>query len=186
MIFGLLRRRKDTSVKTTYERIVAQARLPVFYEHYGIPDTSEGRFEMIVLHAFCVFHRLRGEDKAARKFAQAVFDYFFQDMDQSMRELGIGDEGVRKRVRIMVESFYGRTSSYMDALDNKDNDALFEAFVRNIYGERGEAVAIRALVHYMNDAVEGLAALSTKQILAGDVKFVAPKTELIRETASDG
>ncbi len=186
MIFGFFRRHKDTSVRTTYERIVAQARLPVFYEHYGIPDTSEGRFEMIVLHAFCVFQRLSGEDKASRKFAQAVFDYFFQDMDQSMRELGIGDEGVRKRVRVMVESFYGRTTSYMQALENRDDLALGDAFMRNIYGNDGEVVAIKALVHYMHDVVDGLAAMPTSEILAGDVQFVAPKTELIRENASDG
>ncbi|KZL16738.1 Ubiquinol-cytochrome C chaperone [Pseudovibrio axinellae] len=186
MIFGFFRRRKDTSVRITYERIVAQARQPVFYERYGIPDTSEGRFEMIVLHAFCVFHRLREEDTVARKFAQAVFDYFFEDMDQSMRELGIGDEGVRRRVRVMVESFYGRASSYMEALENKDDTALFDAFERNIYGQSCEPVAVRALVHYMHEAVAGLAVLPTKEILAGDIEFVAPKTELIRESASDG
>lgn len=186
MIFGLFRRREDISIRATYERIVAQARLPVFYERYGIPDTSEGRFEMIVLHAFCVFHRLRGEDKAGRKFAQAVFDLFFLDMDQSLRELGIGDEGVRRRVRKMVESFYGRTTSYAKALENSDNTALFDAFARNIYADSGEHVAINGLVHYMHDAVEGLAALPTTEILKGDLNFVAPRAELIREDASDG
>lgn len=186
MIFGLFRRRDASSVRATYERIVAQARHPVFYQRYGIPDTSEGRFEMIVLHAFCLFYRLRGEDKAARDFTQAVFDLFFKDMDESMRELSIGDEGVRRRVRKMVESFYGRSSVYTEALDNRDKSALFVAFKRNIYGDGGEPVAINALVEYMLEVDTVLGTISTQELLAGKLRFVEPKADFIRDTASDG
>ena len=93
---------------------------------------------------------------------------------------------MRRRVRKMVESFYGRTTSYTQALENSSKTALYDAFARNIYAEAGEAVAITGLVQYMHEAVEGLASLPTQEILAGNVIFVAPKADLIRENAGDG
>lgn len=171
MIFGIFRRRDDSSIRSVYRQIVAQARQPLFYTDLRVPDTSEGRFEMIVLHAFLVFHRLRNEGREAQTFAQQVFDLFFQDMDQSMRELGIGDEGVRRRIRSMTESFYGRSSSYSEGLVTGNRKALSEALLKNIYGGHEEVVAAERLVDYMQHSLKVLQQLPETEIRNGHVAF---------------
>lgn len=95
--------------------IVAQARHPAFYIAYGVPDTVTGRFDMIVLHLY-LYMRQRGADDPQRPLAQAVFDRFCSDMDHNMREMGISDLAVPKRMREVGEAFYGRVTAYDRAL----------------------------------------------------------------------
>ncbi|MDD7908395.1 MULTISPECIES: ubiquinol-cytochrome C chaperone family protein [Pseudovibrio] len=176
MIFGIFRRRDDSSIRSVYEQIVAQARQPYFYTDLQVPDTVEGRFEMIVLHAFLVFHRLRNQGKEAQDFSQGVFDLFFQDMDQSMREMGIGDEGVRRRIRAMTESFYGRSSSYAEGLSSGNRSILAQSLLKNIYGGAQEVIAADRLVDYMQHSLDVLGELSEDEIRKGRVAFAAPDT----------
>ena len=91
-----------------YEQIVAAARQPLLYAEWNVPDTPLGRFEMIALHMFLVLHRLRGEAAEARDVAQNLTDMFFTDVEHSIRELGIGDLGVPKRMKKLARMFYGR------------------------------------------------------------------------------
>ena len=104
-------------VRPLYEAIVAAARHPVAYAEWGVPDTLDGRFDMITLHMFLVLDRLKGEDRA---FRQELVDEFFRDMDRSLRELGVGDLSVGKKVRKMAEVFYGRLAAYDRALAGSD------------------------------------------------------------------
>ena len=124
MVFGLsfLKRRRhghDLRIRKVYDHLVMQARLPIFYQSYHVADTLSGRFDMIVLHTFLFFHRLKGEDSVAKEFGQEVFDTFFEDMDRSLRELGVGYQAVPKRIKKMGEAFYGRISAYDAALERK-------------------------------------------------------------------
>ena len=85
-----------------YDTLVVQARNPTFYQAFGVADTVDGRFDLIVLHAVLLFNRLLGEGEAGRVLQQAVFDYFFADMDRSLREMGTSDLAVPRRVKVMA------------------------------------------------------------------------------------
>src|SRR5262249_51919508 len=109
MIFHLFRRPpQDDTIASLYGTIVAQARAPVFYQIYGVPDTVNGRFEMIVLHAVLLLRRLSTEPEPGRVLGQRIFDRFCEDMDANLREMGVGDLAVPRTMKRFGEAFYGR------------------------------------------------------------------------------
>jgi cytochrome b pre-mRNA-processing protein 3 len=135
MILRLFRRtpRSDT-IASLYGAIVAQARMPTFYRNYGVPDTVNGRFEMLVLHAALLLGRLDAAGVPERELGQAIFDRFCSDMDANMREMGVGDIAVPRKMRAIGEAFYGRKRAYEAALEEGDAAALTAALARNVYG----------------------------------------------------
>jgi cytochrome b pre-mRNA-processing protein 3 len=173
MVFPLFRRlaRPDT-ISTLYGTIVAQARLPGFYRDYSVPDTVNGRFDLIVLHLALVLDRL-AEDGNLRHLGQGIFDRFCRDMDHNLREMGIGDLAVPKEMRRMGEAFYGRAQAYREALAAPNDKALEEALARNIYGAAASAPADR-LAAYVREAVRGLTAQEPASLAAGRVSFPEP------------
>lgn len=159
MIFSRFgRKAHDETPRTVYERIVAAARRPEFYIDHEVPDTLEGRFEMLVLHTFLYLHRLRNEDAAARAFGQQIFDMMFADMDRSLREMGVGDLTVPKKIKKMAQLFYGRTAAFDAALAQSADAELEGAIARNVYPDREDAAPRAAdLGAYMRRAVDTLA-----------------------------
>lgn len=157
-----------------YRAVVEQSRRPDFYTGYGVPDSLDGRFELIALHMFVVLHRLKDGDEAARRLSQDLFDTMFGDMDRSLREMGVGDLGVGKRVRAMAEALYGRIAAYEAGIAG-DDAVLTAALQRNLYGtlKGGEprATAGAALCAYLRAAVRELAAQPPARLAAGDVMF---------------
>jgi cytochrome b pre-mRNA-processing protein 3 len=158
-----------------YDRIVAAARQPGLYSAWQVPDTALGRFEMLSLHMFLVQHRLKGESGAAREVAQVLIDDFFSDVDHSLRELGVGDAGIPRRMKKLARMFYGRTASYADALDRGDTNALEAALTRNVRPEAGEWPEAAALAAYVQHACRMLAGQSSDAICAGSIAFPAPR-----------
>ena len=117
MMFHFFRRNpSNRSIAALYGMIVAQARTAAFYRSYGVPDTVNGRFEMVVLHAVLVLRRLESEPAPVRGLGQALFDRFCADMDGNLREMGVGDLAVPDRMRRIGEAFYGRQAAYAAAL----------------------------------------------------------------------
>ncbi|MEH0075072.1 ubiquinol-cytochrome C chaperone family protein [Pannonibacter sp. Pt2] len=171
MVFGLFRRRTRPSEYALYGAIVAQARQPAFYAALSVPDTVDGRFDMMILHAVLLFRRLQGEGKEAAATSQAVFDLFFRDMDASLREMGISDNRVPKKVRKMAEAFYGRANAYGEALDAGNAAALAAAIGRNIFTETPNAPACDRLALYMMDAVKTLADLPLDGIMTAKLAW---------------
>lgn len=170
MIFPLFRRNADT-VATLYGMIVAQARSPVFYRVYGVPDTVDGRFELILLHLFIVLRYL-DQDEGDRTFGQQVFDLFCRDMDENLREMGVGDLSVPKEMRRIGEAFYGRASAYEAALASSDTETLKFALSRNVYGLDGETSEDAGrLATYMIDAMSRLSQQGRAAIQQGIVHF---------------
>jgi cytochrome b pre-mRNA-processing protein 3 len=155
-----------------YGRIVEAARRPEFFAQRGVPDTLDGRFELIALHASLVFRRLAA-DSRARDFSQELFDAMFADLDRALREMGAGDLGVGKHVKRMVSGFYGRARAYERALGGAEK--LEPALRRNLYGttepKEGDVAAVAAWMHSA-DAVLGAQKLET--LLAGEVAFPEP------------
>ncbi|MDA0676224.1 MAG: ubiquinol-cytochrome C chaperone family protein [Proteobacteria bacterium] len=120
-----------SNARTLYGQAVAQARQPVFYTTLGVADLPDGRFEMVALHVHALLRHLRA-DLAARELAQALFDHMFFDMDVNLREMGVGDLAVGRRIKAMAERFYGRIAAYDRGLDDA-GDALETALRRTVY-----------------------------------------------------
>ena len=158
-----------------YAAIVAQARRPEFYESLGVPDTLDGRFDLIVLHASIYLKRLRAAGAQGHDLAQAVFDNMFDNLDQSLRELGVGDVTLPKKIRAMVSAFYGRAAAYDKALVEADEGALAEALTRNIYaGKTANAEAVSRLSAYLRASASLLAAAHDDAILANQFQWPTP------------
>jgi cytochrome b pre-mRNA-processing protein 3 len=168
MILGRLFKAREKREKRLYEAIVAAARHVRFYENMGVSDTIDGRFEMIVLHLFLVLNRLKGE--GVEDLRQKLTDEFFADMDRSLRELGVSDVAVAKKVRKIAESYYGRVTAYDKAL-SANPKMLEETISRNIYPDGASKESIRAMTDYFDDAAKQLDAISLEQILLGELRF---------------
>jgi cytochrome b pre-mRNA-processing protein 3 len=132
VILNFFRPKPQDPSDTIYLEIVKKARQTAFYLDFSVPDTVEGRFEMILLHLALVFHRLRDEDDAAKKTAQKVVDAFFSDMDRSLREMGIGDISVPKKMKKLGQAYNGRSMAYYKAIDSDDAGAFAAAVLRNV------------------------------------------------------
>ena len=158
------------AIHEIYRIIVDQARQPRFYTDFGVPDTVDGRFEMVTLHAFLVIRRLKGASESSSDAAQALFDLMFEDMDVSLREMGAGDMGIGKRVKAMVQAFYGRIASYEAGLAG-DDEALEAALLRNVFAtaESGEA-PVAELARYLRTQAAHMATLDLQDVERG--KFV--------------
>ncbi len=134
MILRLFRRApRDEIIASLYGTIVAQARAPLFYQIYRVPDTVNGRFEMVTLHSVLLVRHLEQRPEPARRLGQGVFDRFCTDMDGSMREMGVGDLAVPRKMRRVGEAFYGRLRAYGAALASPDEGLLAAALERNVF-----------------------------------------------------
>jgi cytochrome b pre-mRNA-processing protein 3 len=165
-LFG--RKKPDISA-ALYASIVAAARQEKFYAQWRVPDTLDGRFDMLVLHVFLVLNRLKDFGAIAEPLRQALTDRFFADMDSNLREMGVGDLGVGKKVRKMAESFFGRVTAY-DASLGKPGDELSQALVRNVFAG-ADATHAPALANWTKAAHKILASQDLVSLSAGDVRF---------------
>jgi cytochrome b pre-mRNA-processing protein 3 len=176
-VFGLFKSRKHSKVAhTLYSSILIQARLPVFYTDFGVQDTIDGRFDMIVLHAHILFNRLKDGTAKDQEIAQAVFDLMFADMDQNLREMGVGDVGVSKRIKAMAEAFYGRATAYANGMRESDDSLLIVALRRNLYrNSEASNQQIVGVSFYVRNQVTHLKSQKTSKLIQGNVSFMPAK-----------
>lgn len=163
--------RPSPTIEAIYGMIVAQARLPVFYQRYHVPDTVNGRFDMVLLHLWLILRRLRGCGNGAA-LSQALFDHFCSDMDANLREMGVGDLTVPKRMLKFAEAFYGRTAAY-DAALQAGGVELARALARNILLEV-DAARAEPLAAYVQEAIAGLETVDVPRFLAAEWAFANP------------
>jgi cytochrome b pre-mRNA-processing protein 3 len=168
MILKQLFKVREKREERLYGAIVAAARHVRFYENMGVADTIEGRFEMIVLHLFLVLNRLKGE--GVEELRQRLTDEFFSDMDRSLRELGVSDVTVGKKVRRIAESYYGRVTVYHKAL-SADPKILEETISRNIYPDGASKVSMKAMADYFSNAAKLLDTIPLEQIIQAELGF---------------
>ncbi|WP_027577347.1 ubiquinol-cytochrome C chaperone family protein [Bradyrhizobium sp. WSM1743] len=129
------RRTPSGTIEAIYGMIVTQAREPIFYRDLGVPDTVNGRFDLLLLHLWLLLRRLRTA-QSATELSQALFDRFCEDMDDNLREMGVGDQTVPKRMRAFGEAFYGRVQAYDQAME-AGGEALAAAICKNILNGTG-------------------------------------------------
>lgn len=170
---------KKQVADTIYAAIMAQARHPSFYRDAGVPDSLDGRFDVLVMHAFLFLRRLKREDEAAAELGQEVFDTMFAGLDQDLREMGVGDLGIAKRVRKMASAFYGRTAAYDDALDgySEDPQPLESAVKRNMFPDQEDTEGARMIAAYMVACDRALGAQDLETLRKGDLAFPGPEFE---------
>ena len=170
------RRRYERAGFMLYNSAVSAARDPVFYTELGVPDTLDGRFDLVGVHVFLLIDRLRGAPEPGPVIAQAVFDAMFADMDFNLREMGVGDMSVSKRMKEMWEAFHGRAQAYAAAIEAgpaADPDPLAEALGRNVWrggAPRGAPAALAALVRHQHAE---MAAIPVSQFADGSIRFEA-------------
>ena len=175
-----------------YRAAVAAARAHVFYAIHGVPDTPDGRFDLIALHVFLVLRRIKREQgsagSGARALAQALTDLMFADMDRNLREMGVGDLGVGKQVKALAAAFRGRVAAYDAALERSDGDTgLAAALGRNLYRGAGHAAGQGAagLARHVRATDAALASQPWSALAAGHAVFPPPPPHLNQQNPSD-
>jgi cytochrome b pre-mRNA-processing protein 3 len=163
------------TIEAIYGMIVAQAREPVFYQSLSVPDTVNGRFDMVVLHLWLVLRRLQAHGGTAT-IAQSLFDRFCSDMDANLREMGVGDLTVPKRMQKFGEAFYGRTAAYDSAFATGD-PAMADALARNILNDPDPSKAA-GLCNYVKDTARHLETIGRTSLEAGAWQFPIPKVSV--------
>jgi cytochrome b pre-mRNA-processing protein 3 len=170
-------RRRERAGFALYTTSVAAARDPLYFARLGVPDTLDGRFDLVGLFVALLIHRLRAHPAP-------VFDAMFADMDFNLREMGVGDVSVGKRMRDMWEAFHGRALAYQAPLAAGDQPALAEALARNVW--RGDAPAgaahALAIVAMAQDRVLGSQSLA--DLAAGHVQFLPARAALASPVAA--
>ena len=181
MLFGKflerrrLRRIREDRAHSLYISVVKQARQPVFFTDIGVPDTQEGRYDLIVLHAWVLMRRLGTMQEAnraeAKELGQTTFDVMFADLDRNLRELGITDSGIGKRIKKLAEAFYGRIFAYDQALA-QDDDAFKAALNRNLFRDVQVSDAqLSRMVAYTKGQMAALEQAQDADFLEGRVNF---------------
>jgi cytochrome b pre-mRNA-processing protein 3 len=176
-LFGLGHLRRQTRYErpalALYMAAVTAARDEFYYRALGVPDTLDGRFDLIALYAFLLVHRLQGLPEPGPTLAQAVFDAMFSDMDNNLREIGVSDLSVGKRVRAMWEAFHGRSKVYAAALQSGESAETEAALARNIWRGTAPDSAAALLAHIVMAQAKHLEGQPLEQLVAGRVRFLS-------------
>lgn len=183
-------KKTDPRPGAIYAAIMAASRQKIFYSVLGVADTLEGRFELLIVHAVLVARRLGTGGAEAKSMSQTVFDLMFADLDQAMRESGVGDLAVPKRIKRMAEAYYGRAKAYDEALAQAaPRSALGAVIDRNIFGNDQASAdkdqphqGAMALQSYIRAADAALAGTDETVLLTGNLNFpvadeFAPRTQ---------
>ena len=171
-MLGLFRRKThERTGYALYTAAVAAAREPWYYTALAVPDTLDGRFDLVGAHVFLLIDRLRAAPEPGPAVAQAVFDAMFNDMDFNLREMGVGDMTVGKRVKQMWEAFHGRAMAYETALKSDDDAALVSSLARNVWRGEAPSGAAESLAVLMRRHQAVLAETPIATFLDGTLRF---------------
>lgn len=179
MIFNLFKKKNSNRaiVDRQYATLTSAARIPFFYSDMDVPDTVMGRFEMLTLVMILFFRRTSRSERSGQELAQEIVDAFFQDIDHSIRELGVGDQGVPKRMKKMAGMFYGRVQSYGAALQAGDVAELAQALRRNIHPDMTDAPSMTGLATWALRTERALGATLEDAVARGTLELPAPGQE---------
>lgn len=155
-----------------YDAALVQARQPVFYDRYGVPDTIDGRYDLIVMHVCLLMEGLHEKGHEGTALFQPLFDAMFRDFEFAAREIGIGDLSIPRHMKRMMQGFHGRAHSYREALSEEENPALLiKAIERNIYGTV-EAVGQDILSDMADYMIQNIVSLKAQELTSGQAVFL--------------
>ena len=141
MLRFFTRKKPDPAIGRLYDTVVAQARQPVFYQTFGVPDTLDGRFDMVVFHVWPLIEALKDDKGGLLPAGQALFDTFVRDMEQNLRTVGVSDTGFARKMKTIGKAFYGRYGAYCAAADAV---ALATVCARNLLEDEARATGAEA------------------------------------------
>lgn len=151
------RKQRRALAARLHEVVIEQSRRPVFYATHGVPDTMLGRYEMVCLHAYLLLGRLKRAGGPGPRLAQTLHDLIFDDFDIALREVGIGDMGIGKRIKKLARNLHGRISAYEHAL-SAGNAEMAAALRRNLYASvaptEAEVASMIAYIRLAREVVE--------------------------------
>lgn len=166
-----------------YQRAVVQSRNPFFYKELDVADTIDGRFDLVCLHVFIILERVACFGRDGRRLSQALFDQMFRDMEETLREIGVGDLSVPKHMKRMMKLFNGRLHIYKEAIDCQDRQKLEKALSRNVYrSENDEKIEVKALATYVLQSKGLIERCSLEDLSGGEITF--PDMQMFQEKAS--
>lgn len=170
------RRREARAAAEFFAKIVGQARQPGFYRDLGVPDTLDGRFDMVALHVFLVMRRLKGQGAAAADRSRALYETMIDNFEKSLMEMGVGDTGIGRRIKTIARAMAGRIQVYDAALAADDDRPLEVALDNNVYGTVAEVdpAWLAAMVAYVRREAVALDRQPLESLLAGDIRFGEP------------
>lgn len=168
--------RQQQNILQIYQNLVSQARKPVFYSQCDVPDSLDGRYEMILLHMFIVLHCLRKRGGADMQLVErSLSEVLFSDMDRSLREMGVTDTGVGRRVRAMAEAYFGRLKAYEIAFEEQDLHKLKDSIRRNVFGTTRNVsdLSVERIAVYTQACITMLETQDSTTICNGDIAFAS-------------
>jgi cytochrome b pre-mRNA-processing protein 3 len=180
-MFGFLRRDPNAAmVERLNEAIVSRARQPVFYRDLGVADTLDGRFEMVCLHAVPVVQRLGEAEAPGPDIARDLTDALFKRFEIALRETGVSDIAVPKRMKKLAANYLGRAQAYREGLAADDGNVLVSSLARNVYlcEDSADAPGALVLAQYLRDVRMALAASTLQDILGASVQWPDAGTAL--------
>jgi cytochrome b pre-mRNA-processing protein 3 len=180
------RRANRTLIDQLHGKIVAASRRPPLYIDLGVPDTFEGRFEMVTLYAGLVIRRLTQLPGIGVELAQELTDSVFRHFEVALREIGISDVGVPKRLKRMGEAFYGRSKAYGEGLDEPESERLAKALARNVYGDVDSAPMAPDLARHVRATANALDRTPIEVFARGEVQFPALRQVTAGSEADNG
>lgn len=163
----------QTAGRALYAALVEQSRTPALYESFGVPDTAEGRFEIYTLHLVLLVDRLRGQGPRAGEVSQVLFDTYLQGLDDALRELGVGDLSVGKKMRKLGEAFYGRAKAYEEAFSALPDVSALNALIGRTVWDGADQERPGSLGRYVCGQREVLAGQDLDAVLSGQVTWGA-------------
>ena len=170
---GQQRKQEDRPAERLYQSVLQASRQPDLYNEFDVRDHLDSRFDMLCLHISLLMGRLRMLPEGVHKpLNQELFDRFFADMDLTLREMGVGDLGVGKRVRKMSEAFMGRLTVYNKALEQNNKPALALALARNVRRVDGCTDKDRHMANYVLACRDRLAVESDEKLQMGTIDLV--------------
>lgn len=168
--------------RALYRQIAERARRPILFTRYGVPDTIDGRFETLCLHAYALFHGLKGKGTDADALSQAVYDAMFADLDGSLREMGVADLGVGRRIKTMTEALNGRIQAYDHGFARGE---LERAIRRNVYGTVTPSdEQVRATAEYLSAIRSVFVGASLEDLCSARVMAVLPEPQAKLESTN--
>ena len=171
-LFSWGQRRQSREAEKLYVAAIEVARRPVFYQQFCVQDSVDGRFDSLSLVVILIMRRLKNCGADGKVMSQQLVDSMFADMDLSLREMGAGDIGVSKRLRVMAEAFLGRLDAYVTALDSNDRAALGAALRRNLFRDVTNADPLgNGAVDYVFALASEITNLDQDDLLLGNLNL---------------
>jgi cytochrome b pre-mRNA-processing protein 3 len=184
MLFSRGKRREREAAERLYAACVRAARQPGLYRDYRVPDTLQGRFEMMALHLFALLHRLMHQPGDDPALARLISERFVADMDAAFREMGVGDISVPKRMKTLYSSFAGRVSAYEEALKGGES-AIVAAVARNVFPDGLQDRRAVSLAQHLASTVEAIRAADLADLRRGEAPFPMPLMPQAKEPVDE-